>query len=152
MMLLGAMSIASPAAPGTLLGTAGNGGLVTGMDDYDALVIVATLTGATGGPLDVYLQTSYDDGNHWVDYVHYAQVAAAAAAASKFTSVSKYVQITNFPTVGFDGTPALAAATVVGGPWGRQMRAVLVAGALTTAGATQVVSVLGTRASSLMRG
>lgn len=130
----------SPAAPGT----AAVGSAVTDLDLYEALTVVATLQGATGGTLDVYLQTNPSgDGSTWVDYAHFAQLAAAAPQSVKTFSVSLDAQNLTPTTVGTNLTPALAASTVVGGPWGRQMRCVCVAGASTSAGAPISISILG---------
>lgn len=133
------ISDTSPAAVST--GTAG--GLVGSLQNYDALSIRATLTGATGGTLDVYLQTSVD-GTEWVDYAHFAQIAAATAAATYAFTVSRSGQNTSINTVGRNLTPALAANSVIGGDFGNQLRVVYVAGAGTSAGAAQVIRVTGT--------
>jgi hypothetical protein len=55
------LSATSPAAAGTV---AGKPILLTG---FRSLSILATLTGATGDTLDVYLQVSPDGGVTWVD-------------------------------------------------------------------------------------
>jgi hypothetical protein len=139
------LTMASPNAPGTLLGTAGNGGLVSRLDEWENLLITSALTGATGGVLDVYLQTSYDEGTRWVDYAHFAQVSNGQGLTKSSSRVTKFQGVSNFPSVGFDGSPALAANTVIGGPFGQQMRLVLVAGSGTTAGAFQNVTLYGSR-------
>lgn len=131
------ISETSPAAVGTA-----TGGHVGMLQNYDSLTIRATLTGATGGTLDVYLQTSVD-GSEWVDYIHFAQIAAAAAAVTKVVVVSRAGQQAAITTVGTNTSPALAANAVVGGDFGNQMRAVFVAGAGTTRGAAQVIRITG---------
>lgn len=122
------------------------GDTVGGLSKYDAITIIGTLTGATGGALDVYLQTSYDDGTVWYDYIHFAQVADGAAAAT-FSVGIPAAGVTALTAVGKGtvGTPAvaLAANTVVGGVWGDKMRAVYVAGVGTSAGAAQAISIVG---------
>lgn len=126
--------------------TAVIGSAVSALDEYDALMIVATLQGATGGTLDIYLQVNpSDDGATWVDYAHFPQLTAAAAATTKVWSVAKAAQVTTLATVGRDLTPALPANTVLGGPWGRQMRAIAVAGVGTSAGAQQSITIMGQR-------
>jgi hypothetical protein len=53
----------SPSSASTaVLGTA-----VFGLSDCDIIRVYATLQGATGGTLDVYLQTSFDGGTTWYD-------------------------------------------------------------------------------------
>jgi len=112
------------------------------LQNYDALSIRATLTGATGGTLDVYLQTSVD-GTEWRDYAHFAQLADGAAVATYGFSVSRSGQQTSITAIGKDLTPALAANSVLGGDFGNQMRALYVAGAGTSAGAAQVIRITG---------
>lgn len=132
----------SPAAAGTAVSAATLGGL----GRFDALSFFVTITGATGGTIDVYLQTSFDGGTTWYDYAHFAQSAAAAAAVTKYFAVPNS-DATGLTTVG-KGTlaspgVALAASTILGGAWGDLMRAVYVAGASTSAGATQTIAVVG---------
>lgn len=140
----------SPAAPGTVAssqvvsGSKGSPGILAGaLDDFLAMSFVAQLVGATGGTLDVYVQYSPNAGTTWVDYVHFTQLAAGAGAVT-------YTANTGAPTttttaVGTGTAPALAAGTVTGGPWGDQMRLLMVAGAGTTAGATVTVRVVAQR-------
>lgn len=130
------LSGASPAAAGAAVGVT-----VTGLGAYRSLSVYANLQGATGGTLDVYLQYSPDGGTTWVDYTHYAQLAAAAAATALVFAVSRAGQQTTITTVGTGLTPALAADTVVGGGWGDRLRVVFVAGSGTTAGANQIILV-----------
>ncbi len=98
--------------------------------------------GATGGTLDIYLQTSPDAGTTFVDYAHFTQFAASSAATKQAFSVSKSAQglSSSAPlTVGSATTPALAANTVVGGDRGDRIRVVFVAGSGTSAGASQMI-------------
>ena len=124
----------TPAAPGTAV----VGSAITWLDRYDVVRIAADLVGATGGPLDVYLQTSPNGGANWYDFAHFPQLAAAAAATKYFVAPTGSNAIT---VVGKDLAPALAANTCVGGHPGERMRVVAVAGALTTAGAAVTISV-----------
>lgn len=124
--------------------TAVVGAAVTGLDDYDALQIVASLVGATGGTLDVYLQTNpSQDGATWVDYAHFAQLASGASALTVGLSVSLIGQQLTATTLGKNLTPALSAGACLGGVWGRSMRAVAVAGAGTSAGAAISIAITG---------
>ena len=76
----------SPAAAGSaassmpVLGGVGDvAGVAYRLNDFDNVEIEAELVGATGGTLDVYIQSS-SDGIKWYDCVHFAQLAAAASA------------------------------------------------------------------------
>lgn len=132
------ISSTSPSSASTAVG-----GSVGKLNKYDSIQVVATLTGATGGVLDVYLQTSAD-GSVWTDYAHFAQLSAGAVAVIKSFTVSRGGQFTTITTVGQGTTPALAANTVLGGEFGDQMRVVFVAGASTSAGAAQTIDIIGT--------
>jgi hypothetical protein len=126
----------SPSSASTAVGTK-----FCGLNDsVEGICVVATLTGATGGTLDVYLQTTYD-GTTWVDFAHFAQLADGAAAVVKaFACVRGTTQAT-ITTVGINGTPALAANTVLSGMLGKSIRAVYVAGVGTSAGAAQTIRI-----------
>ena len=145
------ISVTSPAAASTVVSTE-----VTGLDKYDSLIILAVLAGGTGGTLDVYLQvaTKEEDGaaTEWVDYAHFAQIADGAAAIKRLWSVTRHAQITSIATIGIGtaSTPAvaLAANTILGGEFGSRMRVVFVAGAGTSAGAAQIIDIIGTRLTS----
>lgn len=132
----------TPNAPGNaVVGVA-----VGPLDDYDALQVVVTSQGATGGTLDLYLQATFGDGL-WMEYAHFTQLAAAAPANTKVYTLSKS-DVTSRAGVAIaplnaNPTPTLAAATVIGGPWGRQFRLVAVAGVGTSAGAAQTVTIYG---------
>lgn len=121
--------------------TAVLGGAI-GVGQYDALRIVGTIQGGTGGTLDIYLQTSVD-GTVWHDYAHFAQLADGASQIIRSFSVARQAQQTSILTIGSGTSPALAANSVVGGDFGNQMRVVCVAGASTSAGATQTITITG---------
>lgn len=150
----------SPAVPGTIASSqpvqSAASYLATGiagpLDDSCGIQITAVIGSPTGGTLDLYVQTSPDDGAHWFDAVHFAQSAAAASAANYVATVSSISQpATAAPVaVGSGLTPALAAATVVQGLGFNRMRLVMVAGSGTTKGTAVTVYVVpqrpGTRA------
>lgn len=124
--------------------TAVVGSAVSGLDDFESLLVEADLIGATGGTLDVYLQTNPSgDGSTWVDYAHFPQLLAGAAAISYAFAVSLAGQQLTPTHVGKGTSPALAAGSVLGGPWGRQMRCVVTAGASTSAGAAIAINITG---------
>jgi hypothetical protein len=123
--------------------TAAIGTPLTGLGQYRSLQILATIQGGTGGTLDLYLQTSPDGGTTWVDYAHFAQLAAGAAAVTRLITVSKGGSSGATPvTVGTGTTPALAVNTVVGGDFGDRLRLIGTGGAGTNAGATQTILIL----------
>lgn len=132
------LTATSPAAASTVAGPA-----LTGAGLWNNLLVLADLTGATGGTLDVYLQHSPDGGTTWYDLVHWPQKAAAAALTTLAITLCRY----NVPTapiaIGKGTTPALAVNTVATGGWGDQLRLLFVAGASTTAGAVQTVKCYG---------
>lgn len=146
----------SPAAPGTAassvaVANAGNflpAGVAGPLDDYDAIDVVAELVGATGGTLDVYLQTSLDGGLNWFDSIHFTQLASGGAAVVYRTSITHLAQPTSAApvAVGKNLSPALAAATAVQGGWGNRARLVMVAGSGTSVGAAIKVTIAGQRA------
>jgi len=118
-------------------------GVAGPLDDYLEVRAVARLVGATGGTLDVYLQFSPDAGQSWDDLAHFAQLAAAAPAATYTLTTS--MRPSTITTIGTGLSPALAANTVAGGPWGDRIRLVMVAGAGTSAGANVLVTLLAQR-------
>ncbi len=132
----------SPAAASTVA-VAGVGGFGT----YEAITFVATITGATGGTIDVYIQHSPDNVT-WYDYAHFPQSAGSAAAVSYSLSpaLNNIIVTVGAPTAAASTpTPAIAAGVCAGGHWFDFLRVVYVAGTSTSAGAAQVVKVLCTR-------
>lgn len=127
-------------------------GLAAGLEGFDEVRIDADLVGATGGTLDVYVQRQVAldaeiSGGVWVDWIHFPQLGAGAAAVRYSVSPGAGVAISPVG-VGTDasaGTPALAANTSVGGHPGSAVRVVCVAGVSTSAGATVKVYVTGIR-------
>lgn len=130
----------TPNAPGTVAGT-----MITGIGALDSVIIFSTLQGATGGVLDVYLQSSFDLGQTWFDVVHFPQLAAGAPATTRVWPLSRHVIASpGLVSVGTGLNPALAANTAIGASaWGDRLRAVYVAGASTTAGAPVLIQVVG---------
>lgn len=142
------MTGASPSAPSTVAGTEATGLLLYGLARFDAIKIEASLVGHTGGTLDVYLQVSHnynpinpsEPSVEWVDYCHFAQLAAGAAALTWNVDPA----LTNtIVAVGKNTTPALAAGVCAGGFWGDAMRVLFVAGAGSNAGTTQTIKIVG---------
>jgi len=131
------LSATSPSAQSTVAGP-----VAAGLENVDSLLILASLTGATGGVLDVYLQTSADGGASWYDYAHFAQKAAGSGVTHHLFSVSRHAQQLTITTVGKDTTPALPANTVVGGSFGDRLRVLFVAGSGTSGGAAQTIELI----------
>ncbi len=129
----------SPAAASTVVGSSFKSALLT---TADRLVIDAALLGATAGTLDVYLQRKIGT-NAWRDWVHFPQLAAGASAI-KYT-----VTITGDGTSlvvvggGTDAAPgvALAVNTAVNVIPGGDVRIIYVAGASTSLGAAQTITI-----------
>lgn len=146
MFMIADLSQTSPAAPGTVVGlTVGPNPALDprnyDLSRYDRLEIETVLQGATGGTLDVYLQ--FWDGSDWVDYIHYTQIAGGAGAV-RLAYVPQVPTTHTVVTVGANTTPALAAGSSVGNHPGERLRVLFVAGAGTSAGATQTIRVMGT--------
>ena len=121
-------------------------GVAGGMlDDFDSLDILASLVGATGGVLDVYVQYSPDQGVNWADLVHFTQLGAGAAAIKYRASISLFTNAVAPVVVGTNASPALAAGAEVQGPWGDRLRLFFVAGSGTSQGAAVKVWVTGQR-------
>lgn len=137
--LLVAANQTSPSSATTVAATG-----VTGFALYDAITIVATVAGTTGGTLDVCVQHS-PDGVTWYDYVHFPQALAAAASV-----IYAYPPVANdnIVVIGKDTTPLLAAGSAAGGVWFDRLRVLFVAGAGTSVGAVQSVNVLCSRLSA----
>lgn len=138
----------SPAAASTVLSTA----RAYKLEVCDSLTVIGQLQGATGGTLDIYLQTAHDAADvadtsaTWFDYAHFAQLAGAAAAIKLTWHVNRATAVSTVTTIGSASSPVLAASTILGGAWGNRMRLVYVAGAGTSAGAAQSVTIIGHRA------
>lgn len=136
----------SPATATTTIVTASR---FKGLHRYDWVTVDATLQGATGGTLDVYLQrlVTRDDttGDEvWADFAHFPQLAAAAAAAhytfdSQPSSGISLVGEGDATTAGV----AIAVNTVIGGTTGSELRVVFVSGAGTSAGKSQIIRLRG---------
>lgn len=131
----------TPNAPGTaVLGTSD-----LNLEAFTTATFDISSTGATGGPLDIYVQSSIDNGVTWYDVAHLPQLAAAAALARYTFSLTRgYRQASVAPNAANtnSGTPALAANTVIPDNLGNALRVIVVAGALTTAGTTVTAKVL----------
>lgn len=136
-----ANAVVSPAAAGTaVLAT------LVGLGQEPVAVVDATLLGATGGVLDIYVQSSVDAdqaGNGtWYDVIHYTQLAAGGAAVRWVATLSRgFNKIAAAPNSvnPVSGTPTLAANTLIADALGNALRVVAVAGAGTSAGAAQTV-------------
>jgi hypothetical protein len=137
------LSGTSPAAPSTVVGATSS----TRIGSYSTCSVYVAARGATGGPLDIVIQTLFKQTNvspgMWVDVAHLPQQAAAGALTGySFTLTRWSTTATIFtPLNTVSGTPVLAVNTVAPGILGQQLRVVYIAGALTTAGAAQTILV-----------
>jgi hypothetical protein len=127
----------SPAAASTVAATEGD---FQNLKRFEHFIIDALIQGGTGGTLDIHLQRAV--GATWVDWFHFTQFAAGAAQI-RVTFDSTTAVATLPTTVGADLTPALAAATLAGSHPGDKVRIVFVAGAGTSAGTAQTISISG---------
>jgi hypothetical protein len=129
----------SPAAAGYSLSTA-----KTGFCKWQTLRLDATITGATGGTIDVLVETS-PDGTTWYEMWHIAQSAAAAAAKSITVSFNRGTGYATTIGVGTlaSTTMTLASGAAVDGQWFDRLRVRMVAGTSTSAGAVQSVKASG---------
>lgn len=136
--------IATVTVPGTASTTTVHAGAtLDGLGAVDSMLIVASLVGVTGGTLDVYLQVAPNEADVWVDVAHFAQLAGGASAIIRSFALSRSGQVTTLATVGMNGTPALAANTVLGGDFGERMRVVTVTGAGVSQGADITIRLIG---------
>ena len=108
-------------------------------DDYDSIGVIAELVGATGGTLDVYLQTSPDGGLNWYDIIHWIQLAGGGGAVKYSSPISQSTATSAPLAVGKNLAPALSAGGVVNGAFSDRMRLVMVAGTSTSVGASVIV-------------
>lgn len=113
---------------------------VTGFKAFSRLSIAATITGITGGTLDVYIQRS-PDGVKYYDLIHFPTAAAGDAAV---TYVVDLDSCNDYVVIGTDLTPALEAGGVAG-LWSDRLRVLVVTGTGASAGAALVVHALGTK-------
>jgi hypothetical protein len=109
------------------------------LDDAAGITVVAELIGATGGTLDIFLQGGNPDGG-WFDVVHFAQLAAGAAAINYSTQISNLAQPSSAAPVAVgtgvhSGSTGLAAGTTVQGLAYSMYRLLMCSGSGTTAGA-----------------
>ena len=137
--LAGTLAITTANAAGTEIGAE----TLPDLSKFDWLSFAATLTGLTGGTLDVYIQREIAT-NVWADWLHFPQLAAGAAAIS-YGAVPEASAVISTIGIGTTAAPGvvLAANTCVGGHPGKNIRAVYVSGAGTAAGAAQVIYVSG---------
>jgi hypothetical protein len=128
--------------PASAINSSSSGAPATGLQSFQNAFILVSVTGVPvgGAPtLDVYIQASPDGGTTWRDFAHTAQITTS--------NVNQFVQLTGQAagaTTGLAASDAaLAANTVVQGPWGDRLRVkyVFVAGGSS---GSYTVSVTGT--------
>lgn len=136
--LLSGTEATSPAAAGHALSTP-----VLGFAQFEWIQIVATIQGATGGTLDMVVETSAD-GSTWLELCRFVQLTAGATAAT-YTVDPTPDGIIVARGKNLTTTFVIAAGSCVGGMWLDRIRVRMVAGSGTSAGAVQSVSVIGLR-------
>jgi hypothetical protein len=150
----------SPAAAGTAVSknvvtSAANylpAGVAGPVDDSFGMQVTAVVGNPVGGTLDLYVQTSPNDGGVWFDQIHFSTFTAGLGGIQVATLSAISQPASAAPvTIGTGLTPALAAGIVVQGTGFNRLRLVMVASSGTTAGASVTVYVVpqrnGTRAS-----
>lgn len=122
------------------------GSTVRGLRKYDWFLVDASCAGVPLGTLDVYLQrqvqtTAQKSGGVWADWIHFAQQSAGGARAyySVQSIPSGDITVVGRGTDASPGTPALAAATNIGGHPGDAVRLVAKCSAATMTGTSIVV-------------
>jgi len=150
----------SPAAAGTAASSSHVGGGISdsavgvaySLADYDSIEIEAELVGATGGTLDVYVQSNDTESGTWYDAIHFAQLNSGATAVIYRTAISRYASAAVAPTViGKNLSPTLVPATAIQNGFGDRLRLVMVAGTSTSAGAPVSIKVTGFRTETRTR-
>jgi len=119
-----------------------------GLQEFNKAVGAANLVGATGGTLDVVIQTNYGGSGllgsggsmtgFWKDIARFTQLLAGAAAITYDFVLTRGIGGTlSAPTTPntVDGTPTLTANTIVPQALGDAIRLIVLPGAGTTAGA-----------------
>lgn len=130
-------------ASATVAGTS-----ASGLAKFSGLRVEARLQGATGGTLDVYLQRKVGP-DLWVDWVHFAQLAAAAAAVLYSFTIENISSATGAIAAttsgGTDSTPTSTGGTglITNTHPGDMVRMVCVTGSGTSLGAAQRVLITG---------
>lgn len=135
---MGKITFTSPATASTAVG-----GAAVKVNYFEHVRIVAVLEGATGGTLDVYLQSTWDNGATWWDIVHFPQLADGAAQTTRTITLSRASTNTTLTAIGSGTSPALAAGAYLNGDFGEAIRAVAVAGSGTSEGKAQTIYILG---------
>jgi hypothetical protein len=129
----------SPATASSAVSTA-----VSGFMKYQTLTIIGALAGATGGTLDVIVETS-TDGTDWYEMVRFTQLASGGAAAvSRFNLSPTGGAATVVVGKNLTTTTGMVSGTSINGQWFDQLRVRYIAGTSTSAGAVQKVTVVGT--------
>jgi hypothetical protein len=120
---------------------------VPGFADFKTITFIAKIIAPASGALDVLIEHSPDQGTSWYEYVHFTQVAAGATKRYTYGPAlnDSLVEVGENNLVGDlqTTTMTLGAGSVAGGHWFDMLRVRYVAGVGTSAGATQVVNVLG---------
>lgn len=145
-VLAGQIAEVHPAAAST---TTVSTGQIIGLSKYAAVDLYVAIRGGTGGTLDVYLQTSPDNGVTWWDVAHFIQLADGGAL-TRYRLSFPQPPASAAPVVIGGGSAvapgvALAAGTWVGLNLGDRLRAVFVTGAGHSAGAAQSIVAYGSR-------
>lgn len=126
------------------------GTVIAGFNPYDFINFDVKIVGPTGGPVDVVLQkrivNGFSGANVWIDFIHFAQVAAGA---TKYYNVStdEYDATPIATTFTDDAATAyalgLAAGAIAHGHPGDVLRLLTVTGAGVTVAAAVTIYATG---------
>lgn len=118
-------------------------GVAGPVDDSFGMQVTAVVGDPVGGALDLYVQTSPDDGAHWFDQIHFASFSSGTGGVQVATLSAISQPASAAPVaVGTGLAPALVADTVVQGMGFNRLRLLMVAGSGTTAGTSVTVYVV----------
>jgi hypothetical protein len=115
------------------------------LDDYESIDVIAEITGATGGTLQVSLQVSPDNGLSWYECIKWPTANAGDATKYYKSPLSLATTTAAAVQVGKGLVTALTAGSVVNGAFTDRCRLLMTAGASTSAGAPVVVRLAGQR-------
>jgi|GEM_PF-5894978 len=113
-----------------------------GLGEFGRAVAACNIVGATGGTLDIVIQTHYYAGggtNGWKDIARFTQLASGATAQSWVVPVTRVGSGTTAAPITANITdlaPIIPQNTIYGQSMGDSLRLIVMPGVGTTAGAT----------------
>jgi hypothetical protein len=147
-------SAGTAASSGTIAGNSANylaAGIAGPLDDYQAINLIAEFTPNVGGSLNVYLQSSPDNGVSWYDMVAWPTQGGGSSTSPVVYYSSPLSLATNTgvtASVGKNTSPALSPGSngaVINGAWGDRVRLIMVSGSGTSKSGNVIVKCAPTR-------